>query len=82
MVEVPWAVGFPATRWIRDMPVPALSTGPHRTRFAVRVLTLDGPKTRIYGFNTFPYRWHGHYPYHSHSHGIPTEYAHDDYGSG
>ena len=82
VVEVPWAVWSPSTRWFRDMPSPRWVRDVHGTRFAARVLTPDGPKTRIYDFNTLPYRRHANYPHHSHSHGTSTEYAYDDYGSG
>lgn len=82
VMEVPWAVWSPSTRWFRDMPSPRWVRDVHGTRFAARVLTPDGPKTRIYDFNTLPYRRHSNYPHHSHSHGTSTEYAYDDYGSG
>lgn len=84
VMEVPWAVWSPTTRWFRDMPSPRWVRDVHGTRFAARVLTPDGPKTRIYDFNTLPYRRHSNYPHHSHSHshGTSTEHAYDDYGGG
>ena len=52
-------------------------------RLVARVLTQDGPRTRIHDFNTLPYRQHVHYIMpHSHSHGTSTEYPYNDYGSG
>jgi len=81
-IEVPWALCGPSTRWFRDMPSPRWVRDVQETRFAARVLTSDGPKTRLYDFNTLPYRQHVHYPHHSHSRGRSTEYADDNYGSG
>lgn len=82
VMDVPWALWSLSTRWFRDMPSPRWVRDVHGTRFAARVLTPDGPKTRIYDFNTLPYRRHSNYPHHSHSLGTSTEYAYDDYGSG
>ena len=82
VLDVPWALWSPSTRWFRDMPSPRWVRDVHGTRFAARVLTPDGPKTRIYDFNTLPYRRHSNYPHHSHALGTSTEYACDDYGSG
>jgi len=82
VLEVPWALWSPSTRWFRDMASPRWVRDVHGTRFAARVLTHDGSKTRIYDFNTLPYRRHSNYPHHLHSYGTSTEYAHDDYGGG
>jgi hypothetical protein len=80
VMDVPWAVWSPATRWFRDMPSPRWVRDVYGTRFAARILTPDGPKTRIYDFNTLPYRRQANYPHHTH--GTFTEYTYDDYGGG
>jgi len=82
VVELPWVLWFPLTRWFRDMPSLRWVRDVRGTRFATKVLTSDGPKTQIYDFNTLPYRRHANHPHRSHLNGTSTEYADDDCGSG